>query len=160
MKIEFLCLKLLRDCSIKWWSQVWAVIKCSQAFFLTSGKKHKVYLLTCHSIPFKEMLSILSMRIYTYKKITIATDSHTFLGICWICCTAHFFTLLSATFCLMPTPTSLFTDFPVSASVSREVNTGLFDESDQKQPADLPWHAHTHTETVGKCHVWIKQCFS
>lgn len=53
-----------------------------------------------------------------------------------------------------PHPQTL-TDFLVSASVSRGVNTSLFDESVQKQPGDLPWHVHTHTHTqlLGKCHV-------
>ena len=136
---------------IKGWSEVWdRLSRCgvglatSQALFITSGKK-------AHSIPFN--LQNCWAFSDTCNKWSRATHSHTFLGICWMCCTArsHSFTPLST---LLPLPLyvscphphpCMFTDFPVSASVSRELNTGLFDESVQKQPADLPWHAHTDT---------------
>lgn len=126
----------------------------SQAFFITSEKKH-------NSIPFNLQNAKHCQHDYLARarKWNTATHSHTFVVICWFCCTApsHSFTPRSS-LCPHPHP-CMSTDFPVSASVSTEVNTGLFDESVWKQPGDLPWHAHTytHTQTLGKCHVvWIK----
>lgn len=153
---------------IKWWSEVLdRLSRCgvglatSQALFITSGKKHTV----SHLI--YKMLSILSRNIHA-SKWNRATHSHTFLGICWMCCTARFhsFTPLST---LLPLPLyvscphphpCMFTDFLVCASVSRELNTGLFDESVQKQPADLPWHAHTLMHWANVMLYELKQCFS